>query len=758
MKKTFFFVSLILLSMASQAQTLSDKVQHEIPRLEHLVKVAHKKGISTVKEQTALATAEVFSTYADWDSKHISFNKDNFSLLPPYNKDPMKWATLLPDFERQEILTMLIDAQEELSAVLDGQIRRLPSPDVDWSKLSVEQDHISYENKPVFLADWTWKPKNKLYSKYFGNLDGFLISLADLKYDNGSISVSKSKLEALKDKGEGTLGFIFMNHNNIPSWIKKKYPELLDGPGIKYTMYDISNPQARALQHDLIKHFVPQMAGKRYSKLGYMLCNEPHWNCIDNTWASCPISDYAYDAFREWLKKRHQCIDSLNVLWNSHYTSFAAIDGPKMMSSDQRGTPMYLDFMLFNQDRVTDWFDFLQSEIKKYDPEAKTHIKIMPNLWSDNKRDSGIDLEALTAQSGIIGNDASTCGAHLWGKPMEWEKTYSFDWAEPVMGYDFMKSVSPNKIIFNTEGHFLSTGKSRDLYMTKEYVRCNYWLATIHGLTATQTWYWARTEDGSPRKKLDYKGYVASNNYQPRVVNEVHVTMNDLNAVGDTIIAFQRQRKPIRLFYSKVSAINESDYMTTIFHTYQQTFFNGYPIGFVTSNILKTQDFSSWDVVLVTKTPSVFPQEMDALQNYIDAGGTVIIDQQSLLTDEYHRPLGRKLKSTKGKVIEVKIPSQVASHALDWMKINRKHLPLSVQEENVQAGPFSKTCSWRVIPGKDRTYAVNIINIGKAAKKITITMDDGSAPKMIINMLTGEQFQSNSFDLPVYGMQLLSVK
>jgi len=128
------------------------------------------------------------------------------------------------------------------------------------------------------------------------------------------------------------------------------------------------------------------------------------------------------------------------------------------------------------------------------------------------------------------------------------------------------------------------------------------------------------------------------------------------------------------------------------------------------------------------------------------------------LTDEYHRPLGRKLKSTKGKVIEVKIPSQVASHALDWMKINRKHLPLSVQEENVQAGPFSKTCSWRVIPGKDRIYAVNIINIGKVAKKITITMDDGSAPKMIINMLIGEQFQSNSFDLPVYGMQLLSVK
>ena len=85
---------------------------------------------------------------------------------------------------------------------------------------------------------------------------------------------------------------------------------------------------------------------------------------------------------------------------------------------------------------MTEWFSFLKNEIRKYDPQAKTHIKIMPNLWSDNKRDSGIDLEALTRNSEIIGNDASSCGAWMWGKPKFWEKNYAFDWVEICMAYD----------------------------------------------------------------------------------------------------------------------------------------------------------------------------------------------------------------------------------------------------------------------------------------------------------------------------------
>lgn len=108
---------------------------------------------------------------------------------------------------------------------------------------------------------------------------------------------------------------------------------------------------------------------------------------------------------------------------------------------------MYFDFMAFNMDRVTEWFSFLKNEIRKYDPQAKTHIKIMPNLWSDNKRDSGIDLEALTRNSEIIGKRCQFMRCWDVGKTKSWRKTMAFDMVEICMAYRLYESVSPDKVM-----------------------------------------------------------------------------------------------------------------------------------------------------------------------------------------------------------------------------------------------------------------------------------------------------------------------
>ena len=73
------------------------------------------------------------------------------------------------------------------------------------------------------------------------------------------------------------------------------------------------------------------MAGKQYTELGYMLCNEPHWNSIEKTWASAPISEYAYEEFRKWLRNKHGNIGELNKLWGTSYKDFASVNGPRIM-------------------------------------------------------------------------------------------------------------------------------------------------------------------------------------------------------------------------------------------------------------------------------------------------------------------------------------------------------------------------------------------------------------------------------------------
>lgn len=743
-----------LFAMALHAQTnvTNDILKEKIASLQSLIKKAEGKKINTLKERTALRTAEIFITYANWDEKHIEENTKYFSKVSLYKKSARQKAEELAGFERNEIMKMLDASISDISSVMKGEIFRLDSPEVDWRKTSVDKDEIVFKGKPVFLADWTWKPTSKYYTEYFGNKDGFLINPNMVNKDG---SVTPKVINELNSKDDGSMGFVFINHGTVPKWASDQDQSILQGPGIKYTAYDINNPLSRKIQSNLLKATIPLMAGKKYTNLGYMLCNEPHWNCIKDTYASGPLSDRAISDFKQWLKKKHKDIATLNKLWGSSFLDFETINVPNMMEEQMQGSAMFYDFISYNMYRVNDWFDFLKGEIKKYDPNAKTHIKIMPRYWSDNARDSGIDLEYLSRNSEILGNDASGAGKKMGHSSESWEKKYSFYWREVATSYDFMKSVSPEKIIFNTEGHILTTNRYRNLYEKPEYARSNYWLATIHGMSAIQSWYWCRREDGSNREKDLSPGYAGSNNHQPRIVNEVHATMIDLNSVSDKIMQFQRQRKPIRLFYSKTASINQKGYMDSLFDVYESLYFDGIPLGYATEGIINGNKHD-WDVILVANTKSVTDSEVKALQKYIDEGGTIIVDANSLTQDEYGNQLHLKLNESKGKIINVDSSASMKSETMKILEINDHVSPIIVNETN---NIGAKVCTWRVIPGdKKNSYIIDVINLGKEKSMIELSLKDNSRRiKSVKSLLTGQPYDT-TIVLPVQQVLILEVE
>ncbi|MDC0176652.1 beta-galactosidase [Polaribacter sp.] len=514
-----------------------------------------------------------------------------------------------------------------------------------------------------------------------------------------------------------------MNHKNVPNWAENEF-----GPNFKmredtYTAYDIDNPGARFLQQSLIKNVVPKMAGKQYSKLGYMLVNEPHFFTQDEgkkkTWASGPVSNYTIDKFKLWLKNKHKSINQLNKLWKSEFKNFDAITIDIPIHINQKGTPKWYDWNLFNMNRVTEWYSFLKTEITKYDPEANVHLKIMPNLWTENKRSHGIDLEALTDLGGIIGNDSGAAHTYIWGKPHDWEKHYIFEWRELCMGYDFMKSVSPNKINFNSELHYLSTVRSRKLDLDPKYARASFWLAHSYGMTASQIWYWPREANGAISKKaLNDKGYAGSNNQQPRVTNEVATTLIDLNTFSEEIMAMQRQRKSLRIFYSKTAAINKKQHMDDVFELYESLNFEGTPIGFVTENIIKKQDHKNWDVVLIHKTEFITNTELKALQSYLNTGGTIIVDEVSLTKDEYGNPHQKLLKG-QGNLIVVNNLDAYKSEALSILESKNLLSEINITETN-KIGV--KGCIWKVVKNSSGNYTLSVVNVGKSNATLNITL------------------------------------
>jgi beta-galactosidase len=727
-KKLYFFISLFLLGITINGQSLEKKATSKIKVLENLVKKAKKKNIDVLKEETTIRTAEVFLKFANWDEKNVEKNTNAYKLVPSYKKDALKMAQELSTFERKEVNLMLDKAIAEINSLIAKKTLTKPIPKVYWSKVTVDNDQLTYNNRPVFLADYTWKPETNNLTEFHGNQDGFFLMPAHVTKEDGTIN--KKIFDKLKNKSEGSLGFIFLNHKGVPKWSKEKFGPNFSMREDTYTTYDIDNPGAREIQTKLLGNVVPAMAGKKYTQLGYMLCNEPHFFTQTDAkkkklpWASGGVSQFTIEKFKSWLSKKHQNINSLNSLWNSNFTDFNDVTIAIPIDVSLKGTAIWYDWTSFNMDRVTDWYSFLKAEITKHDADAKVHLKIMPNLWTENKRVHGIDLEALTDLSGIIGNDSGADHTYTWGKkPHKWQENYAFEWRELCMGYDFMKSVSPNKINFNSELHYLSTVRSRNLYLDPNYARATFWLAHTFGMDASQMWYWPRNEDGSISKKATKdKGYAGSNNQQPRVTNEVAMTLIDLNSYSEEFIACQRQRKPLRIFYSKTSAINKKEHMDDLFHLDEGLNFEGIPLGFATENIIKKQDSKNWDIIVVHKTPFVTNDELKVLQTYLNNGSTLIIDDKSLLKNEYKKEIP-VLSKGKGTIIKLNSVSKIKTKVLSILRERKQLSEVKVEETN---SVTRKGCIWKVIKNSEGNNVLSVVNVGKSDASLKISLKGSS--------------------------------
>ncbi|NIJ46165.1 beta-galactosidase [Wenyingzhuangia heitensis] len=736
-KKQLVFCFLFLYS-ALQAQTLEETAETKIAELNALITQAENAGIDALREKTTVRTAEIFLDYANWDEDNISMNTDLFTKVTAYKNNSSEMANLLPDFERNDVITMLEESITVLTKLINKEYTRTTAPNIDWTQVNHTDDQLTYNGKPAFIADYTWKPRIDLLTDYHGNQDGFFLTPSYVTDQNGTIR--SNIVNELSDKNTGGVGFIFFNNKNVPAWSKTKYGSNFEMRTDTYTGYDIDHPGAREMMGFLIEGTVPYMADKKYAELGYMLCNEPHFFTQKTgdklAWASGPVSNYTFDKFKTWLEAKHTNIARLNTLWNTSFASFNDVTIEIPIDTSNKGTAMWYDWALFNMYRVTEWYTFLKSEIRKYDTDAKVHLKIMPNLWSENQRIHGIDLEALTEISGIVGNDSGSDYKHMWKNDLEWQEHYGFDWRELCMAYDFMKSIAPEKINYNTELHYLSTGRSRDLYMKPSYARATFWMAHTLGLTASQTWFWARREDGSPRNGLDVgNGYAGSNNHQPRVTNEVALTMLDLNAHADLIMKMQRQRKPIRLFYSKTSAINKEEHMDEIFHLYEKLHFEGVPLGFVTKDVINKQDNSLWDVVLVHKNQFITPEEQTSLQTYLDNGGTIITDTESLTSNEYGESITTHLHTNNGGNL-LYATSLENYKTLAFNVVSAKNLLPEVTITETNANGI-KTCVWKCVKNSKGNNVVSIVNIGNKEATVDFSLKNVEGQTELYDLFKG---------------------
>ncbi len=701
---------------------------------------AQAAGIDVARERVTITTAGLFLTYAEWDHEHTAELEEAIASWWRVRKDAPRLAAELPIKELQDLNHVLREAMDELKAVQKGELVRRPGLEIDMTALREENAYLRQGDRPVFPSTFVWQPDEEELNRAYGVIGGKYIHLPHIKAEG-----QKPDIGYEPDDDE-PLGYIFLGQKYAPKWLIKKHPEITDGKHY-YTGFDTDHPVARDLWASMLADIVPQFRGRRVSQGGYMLTNEPHWFTCTEGWATGPVSEKTKTKFRNWLGRRHRDIAALNALWGTDFASFADVIIEVPIDASLRGKPIWYDWCRFNMDRVTDWFTFLKTEIRKHDPAAQTHIKLIPGHLARHSRCHGLDFEALVRLQDIIGCDASILTTPHWKDPESWPERYACNWREQALPLDFFRSISPEKLIFDSEWHGLSTANSRDLDMPGEYVRAALWLAHLHGTGMNQTWYWSRGSDGALCKK-DPKGFYASNLTQPRVMNSYGRTMKELNAFAPEIVALGTQPKRVRIFYSEASAIQDKAYMDHVYEAYKALYHSGMPLGFATARTLTEAtdtDMEQWPVIIAPHADHVTTADRNALKRYLAQRGTLlVVGDQCLKHDEYGRP-GPSLTPGEGHVIHV---DATDAAALSAHLISAGLRPAIALTETNEVG--LPGCVWRTAPWQGG-HLLLIINLGKSTAAIEV---ETSSPCR--DMISGGN-QRSAFRMRPFGVKLLHV-
>ncbi len=218
--------------------------------------------------------------------------------------------------------------------------------------------------------------------------------------------------------------------------------------------------------------------------------------------------------------------------------------------------------------------------------------------------------------------------------------------------------------------------------------------------------------------------------------------------------AFQKLKKPIRIFYSKTSAINKTNHLDDVFNLYEAMYFDGTPIGFATKGIIEEQDNNDWSAVLVYQTEFVTTDELNTLQTYLDNGGTVILDATSLKKNEYGVNHTISLNTSNGTIIAAASIASFKDKAFSLLSDNNELPALKLEETN----PLNiKGCFSRTISKQNGTEVMTIVNMGKSDTEVQLSYRNGKTISSITNLLTGQNVPA-TFTMTRDAVLLLEVK
>ncbi len=503
---------------------------------------------------------------------------------------------------------------------------------------------------------------------------------------------------------------LLLSPHYCPQWALEKWPHLKDCSG-GFFKYCVHAPEARGVLEKFLRRVIPRI--KDHPAL-HSLClsNEP----IDVKLSKCR---YIPAMWREWLRKKHGDVATLNRRWGSKYASFQ--DVPVPAGNKYGAGPLAYDFTLFNQEQFAAFHKWMADVIHSMAPRVPVHAKIMMSahfrkslhgIWS-------VSPELFGQLSQINGNDL----CRWYRRRGEWTS----GWLRANMACDFQRSVA-DKPIFNSENHIIV---DRDLdVIPPQHVYSTLWQEAVHGQSATTIWVWQRTYNPA-------SSAAGSIMHRPDSAEAVGRACLDLNRLAPQVTALQRVRPQILVFWSLASIVQGNSHDSAVCEAYEALSFLGVPLGFVTERQLARDaagetplPLRSAKVIVVPQATHVPDASLAALAKFKAAGGKVVCVGECFGFDEYKR--ARKPARQVGERIARPETSAELHQAFESL------MSQWGVERRVRATDGRGNSAWGVevrYARRQGRWIVNLCNHTRVAATVRLQLD--GKPVGGMNLLTG---------------------
>jgi hypothetical protein len=350
----------------------------------------------------------------------------------------------------------------------------------------------------------------------------------------------------------------------------------------------------------------------------------------------------------------------------------------------------------------------------------------------------GIDYERFPQLDRIAGNDGGTAFVS------ERRGEYACEWQTMALNYTLQHSVAPDRPIFNSENHIIGDGDAR--YIPESYIRTAYWQEAVHGQGATTTWVWDRGQSGDLAENILTRADCV------RALGRVAL---DLQRLAPEVYALSRAPAQSAILYAYSSLLPSKAYYDEVRSAFEGAYFTDAVTDFVTERQIESGKLAHYTLLVVPLASHAPDAVVQALNDFIARGGTVMTVGQCFTHDEYGRDRKQALiASGRGRLVAFPAPLSPRAYRdiLDRL-LDQAGAARRVRIEGAHGEP-----AWGVnvrAVESDGRLLVDLLNLTREPRQVQLVTNPSVT--RALNLIDGKEIQF-PFTLPSLEPTLLAFK